>query len=150
MTTPAQYAASTVRKTGDTVQGTVGATPFTSNLQLGAVVTGSVATDGSSLLVVATDAAAERVAGVFTQINYMGLTTGDQIELNTGIYGFANSTLHPVLGSGVRALCYVEGTTGYVVAASGTCNSNVAGRVISLDAVNNIVYVDVGRPNTTI
>ena len=146
MTTAAQYAANTVRKGAPVTRAVVGATPFSTvaNMQLGQIATG----DGTASP--ASDTANQRVMGVFTQGNYLG-ATGTTVELQGGIWGFTNSSLHPVAATGLGAVCYVEGVTGYIVAASGgTCNSNVAGRVVDLDVTNGIVYVDVGRPNTTV
>ena len=145
MTTSAQYAANTVRKGAPVTRAVVGSTPFstTANMQLGQISTG----DGTASP--ASDTAGQRVMGVFTQGNYLG-ATGTTVELQGGIWGCTNSTLHPVAATGVGTVCYVEGSTGYIVAASGTCNSNIAGRVRDLDVTNGIVYVDVGLPNSTI
>jgi hypothetical protein len=144
MTTASQYAANVVRKTAPTTKAVVGNNPFTSNLQLGAIST----VDGTAGI--ATDASNQRVMGVFDQVNYTGTAAGQTVELKGGIYGFNNSLTHPVLAQNVGTTCFVEGTSGYFVAATGTCVSNVAGRVIDLDATNGIVYVDLGRPNTTL
>ena len=59
-----------------------------------------------------------------------------------GVFGFTNSTGGAITANDIGKICYVESTTGYTVALSGTSCAMKAGTVVDVDS--NYVWVDVG------
>lgn len=90
---------------------------------------------GTGLASKASASASQRVVGV----NLNTCLASGKIVANSGIFRFDNSVSQPVTDAYVGANCYVEDEHTVAISAS---NSNVAGKVVQVDA--NGVYVKVG------
>lgn len=125
------------QKTARAVERAAGATLTAANVMM-AVKTA----DG--LLYQATDASGlTSVVGILADLNRAN-ATGVAVAV-PGWFWMANATVNPCSAATIQSACYVSGTDGFTVAASGTSNSVKAGTVRDFDATNNFVLVDIGN-----